>query len=125
MGAWDNPYTHERRAASQQLEARLAEPDGLLAMYRAYNDPSQALIIYRSDFGAALTEPSPQGFGRRYVGFWETRNLRMVANMRDVVGRYPGTRMLTIVGASHKPYYEAYLNMMHDVVLADPEAVLR
>ena len=88
MGAWDNPYTHERRAASQQLEARLAEPDGLLAMYRTYNDPSQALIIYRSDFGAALTEPSPQGFGRRYVGFWETRNLRMVANMRDVVGRY-------------------------------------
>lgn len=125
MGAWDNPYSHERRAASQQLEARLAEPDGVLAMYRAYNDQSQSLITYRSDFGAALTEPSPQGFGRRYVGFWETRNLRMVANMRDVLGRYPGTRMLTIVGASHKPYYEAYLNMMHDVVLADPEAVLR
>ena len=33
--------------------------------------------------------------------------------------------MLTIVGASHKPYYEAYLNMMHDVVLADLETVLR
>ncbi len=38
----------------------------------------------------------------------------MVANMRDVLGQHPGTRMLTIVGASHKGYYEAYLNLMHD-----------
>ena len=82
-------------------------------------------LIYRSDFGAALAEPSGRGFGRNYVGYWETRNLRMVANMRDVLGRYPGTRMLTIVGASHKGYYEAYLNQMHDVHLVDASAVLR
>jgi hypothetical protein len=49
----------------------------------------------------------------------------MVANMRDVLGRYPGTKMLTLVGASHKGCYEAYLDQMHDVRLVDPEAVLR
>ncbi|MGX8273265.1 hypothetical protein ACWQV9_11330 [Brevundimonas diminuta] len=49
----------------------------------------------------------------------------MVANIRDVLGRYPGTRMLTIVGASHKGYYEAYLNQMHDVRLVSSDAVLR
>ena len=125
MGAWNNPYSRERRAESDRLQADLNAPGGVLALYRAYNEPRQSLLTYQSDFGAALREPSPQGFGRNYVGYWETRNLRMVANMRDVLGRYPGTRMLTIVGASHKPYYEAYLNMMHDVVLADPEAVLR
>lgn len=125
MGAWNNPFSRERRAASEQLQARLAEPDGVLNLYRAYNAPGQSMLTYRSDFGAALAETSPQGFGRNYVGYWETRNLRMVANMREVLGRYPGTRMLTIVGASHKPYYEAYLNMMHDVVLADPQTVLR
>lgn len=81
--------------------------------------------MYRSDFGAALTERSPQGFGRSYVGYWETRNLRMVANIRDVLGRYPGTRMLAIVGHSHKGYYEAYLDKMHDVRLADAEGVLK
>jgi len=70
-------------------------------------------------------EPSPQAFGRNYVGYWETRNLRMVANIRDVVGQTPGMRLLAIVGASHKPYYEAYLNLMHDVQLVDAEAVLR
>lgn len=124
-GAWNNPYSRERRAESERLQAKLNEPGGVLALYRAYNEPRQSLLTYQSDFGAVLKEPSPQGFGRNYVGYWETRNLRMAANMRDVLGRYPGTRMLTIVGASHKPYYEAYLNMMHDVVLADPEAVLR
>ncbi|WP_395942684.1 DUF5694 domain-containing protein [Brevundimonas sp.] len=125
MGAWDNPATAARRAESERLESRLGEPDGVLNLYRAYNAPYQALRTYQSDFGAALVEPSTQGFGRSYVGYWETRNLRMVANMRDVLGQHPGTRMLTIVGASHKPYYEAYLNLMHDVVLADAEPVLR
>jgi hypothetical protein len=59
------------------------------------------------------------------VGYWETRNLRMVANIREVLGQRPGTRLLAIVGASHKGYYEAYLNMMHDVQLVDAEEVLR
>lgn len=37
----------------------------------------------------------------------------------------PSTRMLAIVGASHKGYYEAYLNQMHDVVLVNSDAVLK
>lgn len=74
---------------------------------------------------ATFVEPSPQRFGRGYLGYWETRNLRMVANIRDVLGLHPGTRLLAIVGASHKGYYEAYLNQMHDVRLVDAEKVLR
>ena len=124
MGAWDNPASRARKAETERLHARLAQPDGLLNLYRAYNAPGAALLAYQSDFGAAFVEPSPQGFGRQYLGFWETRNLRMVANMRDVLGRYPGTRMLTIVGASHGGYYEAYLNQMHDVRLVDVNTLL-
>ncbi|WP_439448525.1 DUF5694 domain-containing protein [Stenotrophomonas sp. ATs4] len=124
-GAWDNAFVKARMAADERLEANLAQPDGLLAMYRAYNTPETAMVAYNSDFGATLVEPSPEGFGRNYVGYWETRNLRMVANMRDVLGQHPGTRMLTIVGASHKGYYEAYLNLMHDVQLVSSDEVLR
>lgn len=125
MRAWDNPATAERRAQDAQLHAGLAAPDGLLAILRAYNAPDTAQMVYRSDFGAAFVEPSPQAFGRRYLAYWETRNLRMVANMRDVLGRKPGTRMLAIVGASHKGYYEAYLDQMHDVRLVDAMTVLK
>ncbi|MCH2238877.1 MAG: hypothetical protein A2792_00920 [Sphingomonadales bacterium RIFCSPHIGHO2_01_FULL_65_20] len=123
--AWDNPASKARQDMSAALEARLDQPDGLLNLYRTYNAPDGPMLVYRSDFGAALAEPSPQGFGRQYLAYWETRNLRMVANMRDVLGRYPGTRMLTVVGLSHKGYYEAYLDQMHDVRLVDPLSVLR
>ena len=51
-------------------------------------------------------------------------DLRMVANMRDIMGRDPGSRMLTIVGASLQGYYEAYLDQMHDVRLVDAGQVL-
>lgn len=124
-GAWDNSFVKARRAADERLKANLAQPDGLLAMYRAYNAPEAAMVAFNSDFGATLVEPSPEGFGRNYVGYWETRNLRMVANMRDILGQHPGTRMLTIVGASHKGYYEAYLDLMHDVQLVSSDEVLR
>lgn len=123
--AWDNEAGRVRIAQDQALKAGLKEPGGLLKLYQAYNAPDAPALAYRSDFGAALTEPSPQGFGRRYVGYWETRNLRMVANIREILGLHPGSRLLSIVGASHKGYYEAYLQQMHDVRLADPLTVLK
>lgn len=123
--AWDNPVTRARLAEAAQLDQGLAKPDGVLTMYRAMNARSYPVRAYKSDFGAALMEPSPQQAGRGYVGYWETRNLRMVANIRDVLHRNPGTRLLAIVGASHKGYYEAYLNQMHDVKLIDAAVLLR
>jgi hypothetical protein len=123
--AWDNPATKAALDEIEALEAKLGQPGGIMALYRAYNSPSYPMQAYRSDWGAALAEPSPEAFGRRYVSEWETRNLRMVANIREVLGRDPGTRMLAIVGASHKGYYEAYLNQMHDVELVDVMPMLR
>jgi hypothetical protein len=123
--AWSNAATQARQVETARLQDGLTTPDGVLAMYRSYNAPEAAMQTYQSDFGAAFMEPSLQGFGRQYLGYWETRNLRMVANIRDVLGQYPGTRLLAIVGASHKGYYEAYLNQMHDVNLVDAIGVLK
>ncbi|MCA9552491.1 MAG: hypothetical protein KC933_20830 [Myxococcales bacterium] len=124
MAAWKNPAGEARKAESQALEAQLGTPDGLMALYRAYNAPSMAQVVFESDFGAALEEPSPEGYGRQYVGQWEARNLRMAASIREMVGALPGVRALVIVGASHKGYLEAYLDLMHDVRVADTGPVL-
>lgn len=124
MKAWDNPTSKARRAEDERLRADLNKPDGLLNLYRALNSADAQLMAFKGDFGAAFLESSPQGFGRQYLGYWETRNLRMVGNIRDVLGQHPGMRMLAIVGASHKGYYEAYLNQMHDVRLVSADAVL-
>ena len=124
MAAWDNPASAARKAQTEELSAGLGKPGGLLALYRAYNASGYADTAYASDWGPALADPSPAAHGRRYVAYWETRNLRMVANIREILGRRAGTRMLAIVGASHKGYYEAYLKPMRDVTLVDSMAVL-
>jgi len=125
MRVWDNPATAKRKSMDERLEGQLGTSEGVLAMYRTHNAPDAARLAFDSDFGAALEEPSPQGFGRGYLGYWETRNLRMAANIRDMLGARPGVRALVIVGASHKGYLEAYLDAMHDVRLVDANKVLR
>lgn len=121
---WDNSVAAQRRELETALLKSIEGGGDILAVYRRYNEPEQALRAYRGDFGAALGDTSPQRFGRQYVGAWETRNLRMVANIREVIAANPGQRVLAIVGASHKGYYEDYLNRMHDVALTDVLEVL-
>lgn len=123
--AWNNPANAKRRQADDRLNAGIGSVDGVMALYRALNDPALAKVIYDSDFGAALEEASPQQFGRGYVTYWETRNLRMASNIREAVGDTPGNRMLVIVGASHKWYLQAYLDQMHDVRIVPTDVVLR
>jgi hypothetical protein len=125
MKAWDNPATARRRKTDEEMAPRLGDPEGVMAMYRTLNDPAQTRLVFDSDFGAALEEGSKQQFGRGYVTYWEVRNLRMAANIREAVGTQPGSRTLVIVGASHKGYLEAYLNQMHDVRIVPASQVLR
>lgn len=125
MKAWNNPANARRKLIDQGLHARLGDAEGVMALYRALNDPSQARLIYDSDFGAALEEGSPQHIGRGYVAYWETRNLRMASNIREAIGNLAGSRTLVIVGVSHKWYLEAYLNQMHDVRIVSTDQVLR
>jgi hypothetical protein len=123
--AWDNPAAAQRRKADEAFAPRLGDPEAVLEMYRRFNEPSRAKVVFDSDFGAALEEGSPQHFGRNYVGYWETRNLRMASNIRDAIAAQPGSRTLVIVGAAHKGYLDAYLNQMHDVRIVNAMQVLR
>ena len=61
---------------------------------------------------------------RQYVSWWQTRNLRMAANIVEAAGNQPGAKMLVIVGASHKAYFDAYLDQMQDWELVSVDAVL-
>jgi hypothetical protein len=123
MKAWDNPATEKRKLMDKALQDKIGTLEGFLALYRAHNAPGMGRLVFDSDFGAAMNEP--QGYGRGYVSYWETRNLRMAANIREVMSGRRGMRMLVIVGASHKSYLEAYLQQMHDVRVVDAAPLLR
>ena len=111
--------------SDKTLEKDLGTAQGVLAMYLAFNAPGEGRLVYESDFGAAMNEPSSRRFGRQYLGYWETRDLRMASNIRKALGMQPGIRMLVIVGASHKGYLESYLHQMHDVRIVDAVPLLK
>ena len=111
-------------SATRAQQAELAAGSDMLALYRHVNRPDVLRIAAASDFGAAMREPSPGRPAQVYVAGWETRNLRMVANIREAFREQPGARVLSIVGFSHKPWFEALLGRMQGVELVDALDVL-
>jgi hypothetical protein len=103
----------------------VAKTGDYLSFYRVLNAPETQRVFIEFDFGGALKIKGPEQYGRQYNAWNETRNLRMVANVRAAFGNRPGARVLNIVGASHKGYYDAYLNMMSDVQIVDALEVLK
>jgi Family of unknown function (DUF5694) len=106
-------------------EGALKTGADMLDYYCFMNRPASQREYVTIDYHKAMNTPSPENYGRIYVAWWEIRNLRMVSNIRTTFGNKPGARVLNIVGASHKPYYDAYLNMMSDVKLVDAETILK
>jgi hypothetical protein len=106
-------------------QADAAKTGDYLGLYRIMNEPETLRVFIEFDYGRAIKMSGDGLHGRRYVAWFEARNLRMVANIREAFGNAPGARVLNIVGASHKGYYDAYLDQMSDVQIIDALAVLK
>ena len=124
-GAWKAKPAPAVRAEEDRLEANIRSGADILALYRLMNKPETQRATIASDMGRNANFPSNELYGRQYVAWWETRNLRIVANIRSTLQHDPQGRVLSIIGATHKGYLDAYLNMMQDVRLIDAEKVLR
>jgi hypothetical protein len=110
-------------ATRAREEVLRAEPE-LLPLYRLINDPQVLQAAMRCDFGAALADASPGHHGRQYVAGWDLRNLRMVANIGATFRDRAGQRVLSVVGASHKPWFDALLGQLQGVEVVDSAALL-
>lgn len=122
-GIWK--VSSERFADYRKKLGGPAPGQSMTDYYRFLNGPVSLKANVDADFGAAIKDDVPPYYGRQYVAWWEARNLRMVANIRASFGNRPGARVLAIVGLAHKPYYDAYLGMMHEVKLVDPLKILK
>ena len=121
--AWDAAATNSPLMRERKKE--LANSGDMLALYRYINRPEVLRTHADSDFGAAMRESSPQHYGQLYVAGWEARNLRMVANIRAAFRERPGARVLSIVGTSHKPWFDSLLGQMQGVNIVDAQKVLQ
>lgn len=123
--AWRAGPTPAVRQEYERRSAHLPDSTALLAFYRFLNDPHTQRESIANDMGRNANWPSAKLYGRQYLSWWENRNLRMAANIRGAFQAKPDARVLVIVGATHKGYLDAYLDMMQDVRLIDAMQFLK
>lgn len=121
--AWKSDRT--QLDAREAQKERLMKADDLLPLYRYINDPETLTVLADANVRPALRAASPQHYPQIWVSGWEIRNLRMVANILEVVRDRPGARVLSIVGASHKPWFDGWLEQMSGVDVVDAQEVLK
>lgn len=103
---------------------RLTTPQQALETYRFLNTPEAGVADVALQWQIMLDRPTPNDVGRLRMAEWEARNLRQVAHIREAMATAPGGRVLVIVGSAHKPWFDAYLDMMADVEVVDALKVL-
>ncbi len=111
-------------APMREMPRRLTSREGVMEVYRAFNDASEQPARADAEWGAFLAAPSDPDAARARVAIWEARNLHMAARIAEAAAGEPGGRMLVIVGASHKPYLDAMLGSLSAVELVDTQALL-
>ena len=110
------------QAQFKSPETKLIGGD-VLGAYREFNDVDFQRIRMSCDWKRTMNDAEPEAYGRKYTMGWQARNLRMTALIMTAATTEPGGRVLSIVGASHKPYFEAYLDQMHDVEIVSTDTV--
>jgi hypothetical protein len=122
-GAWKaGGAALEEQEKQQDVLAQAAD---LLPLYRAMNDPAALEVRADGNVRAAMRGKSPEGYAQMWVAGWEIRNLRMAANIRETFRERPGARVLCIVGATHKPWFDAWLGQLQGVDIVDAVAALK
>jgi hypothetical protein len=109
----------------KRREEVLSQAPDLLPLYRAINDTASLQVLAEANVNPAMRAKSPEGYPQMWVAGWEIRNLRMVANIRETFRERPGARVLSIVGASHKPWFDAWLGQLQGVDIVDAAGMLK
>jgi len=117
MTASEHAPVHERRQA-------LGRGGDVLGLYRYLNGPESLQVAAEGNIRGPMQAESATGYPQAWVAGWEIRNLRMVANIRETFRERPGSRVLSIVGVSHKPWFDAWLGQLQGVEIVDVADVL-
>lgn len=120
-GASKAPIYAEGKA---KLDEGLTKGD-LLPYYAFLNSAGYAAADVDAQWGVFLRTHLPGRTDRGRLGMWENRNLKIAARVRSVAARHPGSRILVIYGAAHKPFLDAYLSLASDIELVQLESLIK
>lgn len=124
------PVVAERYNADPAAKERgkiedMTTPEAAIAAYRKLNEDRIERRLSEIEWLGAMKERTEGNVGRKRVAAWESRNLRIAANIREASARAPGGRVLVIIGATHKLWLEAYLGMMSDIEIVSTDTILK
>ncbi|WP_354581945.1 DUF5694 domain-containing protein [Hymenobacter sp. UYP22] len=118
-----NHATPEFRAIPAEA-MKLSSAAEVLPVLKWKNSPRFAQLDADAQWLSMLRSPTLGRLGRQRVAAWEAQNLRMAVAIREATAPHAGGRALLIVGASHKPFLEAYLRTFTDIELVSVPAML-
>lgn len=113
-----HPTYDSVRAYMKEGKRRTAgaiEGGDLLPYYRWKNAPETVTRDVRLQWGIFLELADDTPMAQKRLAHWEIRNLKMVTHVRKMTLHHPGGRVLVVVGAGHKAFFDAYLDRMLDV----------
>lgn len=110
--------------ARETQVAALQQQADLLPLYRYINQPAHLQVLAEVNVSAALRAKSSSGYPQMWVSGWDIRNLRMVANIAETFREQPGARVLSVVGVSHKPWFDQWLGQLQGVEVVDTLTVI-
>lgn len=116
-----HPFVIQR---TDSLEQAGLETGSLLPLYRHLNGGRWARERIDVHWKELLRRSTPEHVGHARVALYETRNLHMAGQIQRMIAQHPGERVLVIVGASHKPHFDAYLRQMMSVKVVEAEEVI-
>jgi len=105
--------------ARQKGEENMRQAADLLPLYRYLNEPEGLKVYAEANVLPQMRAKSAEGYPQIWVAGWEIRNLRMVANIRETFRERPGARVLSIVGVSHKPWFDEWLGQLQGVEIVN------
>jgi hypothetical protein len=123
QAAWDSGRAE--LDAVEKHEQTLQQGRDLLPLYRYLNQPDNLRVRAETNAATAMRVESTMRYPQMWVGGWEIRNLRMVANIRETFRERPGARVLSIVGSTHKPWFDSWLGQLQGVEIVDVAQVLK
>lgn len=109
---------------TDSLEQAGLKSGSLLTLYRHLNGGRWARERIDVHWGELLRRRAPENVGHARAALFETRNLHMAGQIQRTVAQHPGERVLVVVGTSHKPHFDAYLQQMMGVKVVEAEEVI-
>jgi len=119
--------THRREILNDTADRKLKEgllKQDLFDFFRYINLESYALVSTENNWSIYLRMFLESKLDRTRIGIWETKNLRIASNIREVSALNPSKKILVILDVSKKTFVEEYLKSMSDIRIIKFEEII-